>query len=311
MEVNPLKKKKSPAKNRGKFPWIGMMIGLILVLAIGVVAVKLLTGRSVAPPVTPPAPVRVKIPTMHTPVPKQQPQKGAEKIVAQSRPLQRPQAVAPKPKVIVQQVPSTSEQAAPEKDAAITSQPGQGDATKDHMPKGSPIIESKATQPESEAETREPRQSSKPEPKDQLAAQPSQPAVEPKPAPHATSLERGPVPARPTQAENRFAPNSEKQAVSPASPAAPAPIKLEPEKAASYTIQVGAYRTKEYADNKLVQLKKRGYDPFVFQTTDSKQRSWYTVRFGRFESRDEAVVSLSEFKQKEKMTAILALANKL
>ena len=81
------------------------------------------------------------------------------------------------------------------------------------------------------------------------------------------------------------------------------------EQSSSFTIQVGAYLTKTYADQTVSQLIEKGYDAYIFQRTDKKQRLWYLVRFGHFQDRVAASQVLTTFKDQERMDASLAITN--
>ena len=78
-----------------------------------------------------------------------------------------------------------------------------------------------------------------------------------------------------------------------------------PDAPAPYTLQVGSYLTQTYAEDLMAALTKKGYEPFIFEVTDVKQRKWYAVRFGQFETYKRAAQSLSEFKDKENMDGII------
>lgn len=73
-----------------------------------------------------------------------------------------------------------------------------------------------------------------------------------------------------------------------------------------FTIQVGAFREKAYAKKTLNQLQEKGYDVYIYETADKHMRSWYFVRFGKFDNREEAIISISEFMQIHKRSAIIA-----
>jgi cell division protein FtsN len=85
----------------------------------------------------------------------------------------------------------------------------------------------------------------------------------------------------------------------------------DPDHPAPFTIQVGAYLTKAYADKTVSQLMDKGYDAYIFQRTDKKQRPWYLVRFGHFSDRVTAVQALTNFKDQERMEASIALSNSI
>ncbi len=129
---------------------------------------------------------------------------------------------------------------------------------------------------------------------------PESPALKVKPAPAAAAA----VPAEQKKPEPE--PAARKPEPAPKTVTA----KTDPNKPAPFTIQVGAYLTKAYAEEKQTDLEQRGYEPFVYQTTDKQQRTWYMVRVGRFEDRPAAETFLSDFTAKENMPAVIALTKK-
>ena len=78
-----------------------------------------------------------------------------------------------------------------------------------------------------------------------------------------------------------------------------------------FNLQVGAFRNKAYAVDAVKKLSKNGYDPFIFEVTDSRLRVWYTVRIGHYDSREEAVSALERFKLKENIDAVVMNAGRL
>jgi cell division protein FtsN len=77
-----------------------------------------------------------------------------------------------------------------------------------------------------------------------------------------------------------------------------------------YNLQVGAFREKANAMAAMAKLSKSGYDPFIFEITDSGQRIWYTVRIGRYNSRAEAALSLDRLNKEENLSAVIAKAGR-
>lgn len=73
-----------------------------------------------------------------------------------------------------------------------------------------------------------------------------------------------------------------------------------------FTIQVGAFREKGYAQQTKKQLQEKGYDTYIYETADTHMRNWYFVRFGKFDNREEAIMTVAEFKQNQKRSAIIA-----
>jgi cell division septation protein DedD len=102
-------------------------------------------------------------------------------------------------------------------------------------------------------------------------------------------------------------------AKAPASPAdqvrtQPTGAATTPEKKARFTIQVGAFHTKTYADAQLEKLKGLGYPAYIRNLMDQKQHPLYLVCFGRFQTLSEAGGAVASFKKKEKMPAVVALS---
>ena len=79
---------------------------------------------------------------------------------------------------------------------------------------------------------------------------------------------------------------------------------------AYFSLQVGAFRQKAYALDTMKKLSKKGYDAFIYELTDSRQRILHIVRVGRYNSSKEAASALEQFKQKEKIDAIVTRAVK-
>lgn len=68
-----------------------------------------------------------------------------------------------------------------------------------------------------------------------------------------------------------------------------------------WTVQVNAFPDEEPAQNLVEKLKGKGYDAYVV-TTNIKGRTWYRVRVGRFQSREEAKQLQETFRSKENFT---------
>ena len=73
-----------------------------------------------------------------------------------------------------------------------------------------------------------------------------------------------------------------------------------------YSVQVGAFRTREYAERRISFLKEKGYaNVIMLPVADSKGRRWHTIRIGRFSSSEEAQKIASDISDKVKLkTAI-------
>jgi general secretion pathway protein A len=73
----------------------------------------------------------------------------------------------------------------------------------------------------------------------------------------------------------------------------------------THSVQVGAFLYPENAEHTAAQLSSRGYSAKIFQTTDSKGRTWYTVRIGDFPSRQAAQAQANEFSRREHMQSVV------
>ena len=73
-----------------------------------------------------------------------------------------------------------------------------------------------------------------------------------------------------------------------------------------YSVQVGAFRIREYAEKRISFLKEKGYaNVIILPVADSKGGRWHTVRIGRFSSSEEAQKIASDISEKVKLkTAI-------
>lgn len=96
------------------------------------------------------------------------------------------------------------------------------------------------------------------------------------------------------------APESPPPSELPAADTAPAQTDAR-ETTASYTIQVGAYRTKSNADRQVAQLLEKGFDAYLDEKNDKNQQAWYFVRFGGFKDFGSADKALAAFKEQERM----------
>lgn len=89
--------------------------------------------------------------------------------------------------------------------------------------------------------------------------------------------------------------------------ALPAPAQTDG--AAAMTIQVAAFLSQANAVVQKDALSNKGYAAYIHEYTDARQRTWHTVRIGRFASRDEAVHMLDRFNREESAVAIVVRAH--
>lgn len=263
----------SPGKKKRPVLWITLVVLVLLVGVLGWQAKSLLPLPSPAPT---PAPVRAKVPKQPPPMPIQTPEPASVPMTAD---------------------PNIDTTAAMNDGTIVQTDEG----TLTPMAETEPSIEQNAPEPapQSEAIAPEPDQESIAENQPLPQSVPTQAAEEQQPAPP-TEANPAPTAPSPSSLASTSAPQSDSATMPP-----------EAITAAPFTIQVGAFLTKTYADDKIAVLSQKGYEPYIFEVTDAKKRSWYAVRFGHFETRDQAAQSLSEFKTKEKMDGIISRSDSL
>lgn len=128
------------------------------------------------------------------------------------------------------------------------------------------------------------------------------PCPEPQPA--------APAPVRP---EPEPAPQVARQEPPPVIEEEPPPVQTaslpepEPEPATRgpYSVQVGAFRSKENSDAVVRDLESRGYEPFVVPLTTRRRSVLHTVRIGRYTTREEALEAAADLREHEKLDTII------
>jgi type II secretory pathway predicted ATPase ExeA len=109
-------------------------------------------------------------------------------------------------------------------------------------------------------------------------------------------------------------PKTEEPAVKPAIAATPRPVpEKHPERIGKMThsIQVGAFRRRDLAKILVGTLKQKDYLAVILVVTDSRRRTWFTVRIGDYPSREAAVQHANEFTSREKMESAVRPFEKL
>lgn len=282
LEVKILEKEASSSEKKRSLFWIVLIVLVLLMGALGWQAKSLLNAPG---PTQKPVAVRAKVPP--APVPTTipiTPPPNAETATPNMG------GVASEDKGNEPQPASTSDQTEMHTDASDTAP--ESPIAKDPDLKGAkaPVIDKNGSEPAIQPDTNAPAPNNKGaadmESVPALASSPTSTASKQKPD---TAMNRDPVEPKTTSSEP----------VPLATPLAP------------YTIQVGAFRVKTYADDIMAQLSKGGYAPYIFETADANQKPWYAVRIGHYETRSQATQALLEFKQKEKMDAIISRSDAL
>lgn len=73
----------------------------------------------------------------------------------------------------------------------------------------------------------------------------------------------------------------------------------------AYSVQVAACKREESARNVVQRLEKRGYSPAVYSLEDSKERTWFLVLLGAYDTVTEANGRADEYREAEKAEALV------
>ncbi len=73
----------------------------------------------------------------------------------------------------------------------------------------------------------------------------------------------------------------------------------------THSVQVGAYRQLENAEQQAARLIAKGYPAQLFKITDSRKRAWYTVRIGDYPDHESARIKAEEFTRRENMQTVV------
>jgi general secretion pathway protein A len=79
----------------------------------------------------------------------------------------------------------------------------------------------------------------------------------------------------------------------------------EPSAELTYSVQVGAFLVAMNAQQRVNQLKSKGYTPRIIAVTDPQGRIWFTVRIGDFPSLEQAQKQADEFTAREKKASVV------
>jgi len=78
-----------------------------------------------------------------------------------------------------------------------------------------------------------------------------------------------------------------------------------------YSVQIGAFLTRDYALQALDKMKKLGYGAYIYQQQDENGRNWYTVRIADSPDWETACLQAERFRKKEQASAAVVLYNAL
>ena len=78
-----------------------------------------------------------------------------------------------------------------------------------------------------------------------------------------------------------------------------------------FSLQVGVFANKQNADKLSAMLTKKGYNPYFFETINSKNKNLYSVRIKNFLDLKAAFNAEHEYRKKENKPAIVTFYNML
>jgi hypothetical protein len=73
----------------------------------------------------------------------------------------------------------------------------------------------------------------------------------------------------------------------------------------SFSVQAGIFVNKEDAYKMVAELKWKGYDPYIFELSDSMNQVVYAVRIGDYADLDAAKRGVSQLENKENIPAVI------
>lgn len=85
----------------------------------------------------------------------------------------------------------------------------------------------------------------------------------------------------------------------------PPPAEPAPAPEPRFSVQVGAFQTAAKARNQALDLREKGYAPYVLRGLNSRGATWFTVRIGDYVDYDKAVVSALAFETTEGVAPVI------
>jgi cell division septation protein DedD len=135
-------------------------------------------------------------------------------------------------------------------------------------------------------------------------------AKDPCPEPQPAAPVR-PAPEPPPQVVRQEPPPPVEEEPPPVQTASLSQPEPEPAETGPYSVQIGAFRSKENSDAVVRDLESRGYDPFVVPLTTRRRSVLHTVRIGRYTTREEALQAASDLREREKLDTIIQRSREL
>ena len=289
---------------KGAMVWVVLSLLTLVVIAAGLVML-FMPGTSTSSPTSPPAVVKMKVPS----APKAEPEKVAG--------LQPPPGVEKRNETSSDPLHVDTPPAEPDVDtpAALSSTADAPDAAGTVSARAAVTDEADSELPSANAEVPAADAASPAQQKFEAVFDQGASADHGEPVQTAMlGVAEDVVPGATSESANDLFETEATAAVAAEAPEAPASkdrpepsgAATAPENEASFTVQVGAFHTQAYADAQLEKLKGFGYPAYIFEVMDKKQRPLYLVCFGRFQTLAEAGDTMSAFTAKQKMPAVVA-----
>ncbi len=80
---------------------------------------------------------------------------------------------------------------------------------------------------------------------------------------------------------------------------------------AFFSLQLGTFRNQQAADRQIIKLQEKGYEPYIFQSVNSRNQTIYAVRIGKYESYQSAAEAVPAVKQKVDTPILITHYNSL
>ena len=73
-----------------------------------------------------------------------------------------------------------------------------------------------------------------------------------------------------------------------------------------YAVQIGTFLNENSAEQKIIELKNKGYEPYIFQSLNSKNQTVYAVRIGEYNDYQSAATTVSQIQSDLNVSAVIA-----
>lgn len=80
---------------------------------------------------------------------------------------------------------------------------------------------------------------------------------------------------------------------------------------ADYCLQLGTFMLESDANKQVIELKEKGFEPYIFQTVNSKNQTVFAVRIGDYKTYDDAAAALQKVENKVQVPVFVTHYNSL